>query len=109
MANSVNSDSGPWIVSTRRLFLVGLVISVLTVNVGTRTFHVKTSHVVTAESSSARGMRQHLDRDATSWVVPVLLVAILRVHPLYSAVPPLNAFSSALLRQRPFDRPPPPC
>jgi hypothetical protein len=109
MANDVNSDLGAWIASRRRLFLVGLVISLLAVNVGTRTFRLKISNSATVESDPARAMQQHLDQDASSWVAPVLPVAILRVHASHIPVAHPDGFPSVLLQQRPFDRPPPFC
>ena len=109
MANGLNSDPGPWIVSRRRLFLVGLVISVLAVNVGTRTFRLQISHSATASACSAQGMRQHLERDAQPWVVPVLPTAIPHVRPFHISAAHPDGFPSALLQQRLFDRPPPSC
>jgi hypothetical protein len=109
MANGLNSDPGPWIVSRRRLFLIGLVVSVLAVNVGTRTFGLKISHSAGLESSSTQGMRQHLDGDAQSWVVPVLPIAILHVHPFHIPAAHPEGFPSVVPQQRPFDRPPPSC
>ena len=109
MANGLNLDPGPWIVSRRRLFLVGLVISVLAVNVGTRTFRLKISPFATVESGSTQGMRQHLERDAQSWVVPVLPAAILHVHHFHIPAAHPDGFPIVLLQQRPFDRPPPSC
>src|ERR1019366_5779246 len=109
MANSVNSDPSPWIASRRRLFLFGLVISVLAVNVGTRTFRLQISHSATVVAGSTQGMRQHLERDAPSWVAPVLPVAILLVHPFHIPTAHPDGFSSVLRQQRLFDRPPPSC
>lgn len=109
MANDVNSDPGAFIASRRRLFLVGLLISVLAVNVGTRTFHLKIVHSRTVESGSAGAIRQHLDQDALSWVAPLLPVAILRVHLSHIPAAHPDGFPSDLLQQRPFDRPPPFC
>jgi len=109
MAKGVNSDPSPWIVSRRRLFLVALVIFVLTVNIGTRTFRLKISHSATVEAGSTQGMRQHLERDAPSWVAPVLPVAILLVHPFHIPAAHPDGFLSVLLQQRLFDRPPPSC
>jgi hypothetical protein len=109
MANGLNSSPGRWIVSRRRLFLVSLVVSVLAVNVGTRTFRLQISHSATVAACSTQGMRQHLERDAPSWVAPVLPVAILLVHPFYIPAAHPDGFPSALLQQRLFDRPPPSC
>src|ERR1022692_545492 len=109
MAKGVNSESGAGRVSCHRLFLVGLVVSLLAVNVGTRTFGLKISHSASLESSSTQGMRQHLERDAQSWVVPVLPAAILRVHPFHIPAAHPDGFPSVLPQQRPFDRPPPSC
>lgn len=109
MANGLNADPGPWIVSRRRLFLVGLVISVLALNVGTRTFRLKISHAATVESGSTQGMRQHLERDAQSWVVSVLPTAILHVHLFHIPAAHPDGFRSVLLQQPLFDRPPPSC
>jgi hypothetical protein len=109
MANGLNSDPGPWIASRRRLFLVALVISLLAVNVGTRTFRLKISHSATVVSGSSQGMRQHLERDAQPWVIPVLPTAILHVRPFHISAAHPDGFPSALLQQRLFDRPPPSC
>jgi hypothetical protein len=109
MANGLNSGPGRWMVSRRRLFLVGVVISVLAVNVGTRTFRLQISHSATVADGSTQGMRQHLDRDAPSWVAPVLQVAILRVHPFHIPAAHPDGFPSVMPQQRPFDRPPPSC
>lgn len=107
MANDVNSDLGTWIASRRRLFLVGLVISLLALSVGTRTFRLKISNSATVESDPARAMGQHLDQDAQAWVAPVLPVAILRLYASHIPVAHPDGFPRVLLQQRPFDRPPP--
>lgn len=109
MANTGRSGPTPWLVSNRRLFLIGFLISVLAVNVGTRTFRLKLSHSVTVESSSTQGMRQHLEQDAPSWVTPVLHIAVLRVHPFHISAPDPDGFSTVFPQQRLFDRPPPSC
>jgi hypothetical protein len=109
MAHGLNSCPVRWIVSRRRLFLVGVAISVLAVNVGTRTFRLQISHSTTVEARSTQGMRQHLERDAQSWVVPVLPAAILLVHPFHIPAARPDGFRSVLLQQRLFDRPPPSC
>ena len=109
MANGVNSEFDAGRVSCHRLFLVGLVVSLLVVNVGTRTFGLKISHSAGLESSSIQGMGQHLDRDAQSWVVPVLPAAILHVHPYHIPAAHPEGFPSVVPQQRPFDRPPPSC
>ena len=94
MANSINSDSNPWSVSHRQVLLVGFVVCVLAVNVGTRTFCVKGSHSATVEASSTHGMRQHLQQDAAPWVIPVLNIAILRVYPFHIPAPDHDGFST---------------
>jgi hypothetical protein len=109
MANGLNSCPGRWIVSRRRLFLVSLVVSVLAVNVGTRTFRLQILHSATVAACSTQGMRQHLERDAQPWIVPVLPSAILHVRPFHIPVAHPDGFPSALLQQRLFDRPPPSC
>ena len=109
MANGPNSGPGPWIVSRRRLFLVGLVVSVLAVNVGTRMFRLQISHSATVAACSTQGMLQHLERDAQPWIVPVLPSAILHVRPFHIPAAHPDGFPSALLQQRLFDRPPPSC
>jgi hypothetical protein len=109
MANGLNSDPGPWIVSRRRLFLITLVIFLLAVNVGTRTFRVTIPRSATVVSGFTQGMRQHLERDAQPWVVPVLPTATLHVRPFRISVAHLDGFPSTLLQQRLFDRPPPSC
>ena len=107
MANGLNSCPGRLIACRRRLFLVGVVISVLAINVGTRTFRLQISHSATVAACSTQGMRQHLDRDAPAWVAPVLPVAILLVHPFHIPAAHPDGFPNALLQQRLFDRPPP--
>lgn len=109
MANDVSSDSGAFIASRYRRFLAGLLISVVAVNVGTRSFHLRIAHSRTVESGSARAMRQHLDQDAQSWVAPVPPVAILRVHPSNIPAARPDGFPNVLPQRLPFDRPPPYC
>jgi len=90
--------------------LVGVVLFSLVVALATRTFHVSIPHSTTVQSSSLQGMRQHMDRDAIRWAVPVAKLTVAEAPTFYPRVapagPPVPTF---LLEENLYNRPPPAC
>jgi len=95
------------------VLVVFLAIVALTASLATRTFSPTTSPGNTSQvrSISAQGMRQHLDRDASRWMPPVLVTTTLQAPPVFyprfaAAGPPLP---NTLLDESLYNRPPPSC
>jgi len=107
MAKSQNSRSG-----SRPVLLLVIVLSVsaLTASLVTRTFHLKLSHCVTAQSDSPQAMRQHLDRDATQWAAPVPNFAPLQAPTFHSRLATAGpSLPNLILDKNLYNRPPPSC
>jgi len=98
--------SVPW----WRLALVSFVMFSLVLTLATRTFPGTTSHSIAGQSTSPQAMRQHMDRDAVRWAVPVAKIVASQAPTFYPRVapagPPLPTF---LLEENLYNRPPPSC
>ena len=93
-----------------RVFVIALAICGLTVSLATRTFRLTFPQTPTAESSSAQAARQHLDRDASTWVPPVPTLTTLSAPVFYPRVAPAGPpIPSVLFDESLFNRPPPSC
>lgn len=94
-----------------RLAFVSLVMFSLVLTLATRTFHDTTSSLsTTAQSSSPQAMRQHMDRDAIRWVVPVATLAVAQAPTFYPRVAPAGPpLPTLLLEENLYNRPPPAC
>jgi hypothetical protein len=103
---AVTGGSARW----RARVLVSVVLFSLVVTLATRTFHVAIPHSTTVQSSSQQGMRQHMDRDAIRWAVPVAKLTVAQAPAFYPRVapagPPVPTF---LLEENLYNRPPPAC
>jgi len=60
-----------------RMAVVLLAICSLTVSLATRTFRLTSENTVTVKAASAHAMRQHLDRDAETWLPPAPAVTLM--------------------------------
>lgn len=95
---------------TGRRALVGLVLLSLVVMLATRTLHLTIPHVVTVRSGAAQGMRQHLDRDAASWIPPTSVLTALRIPTFDPHIAPAGVPLGVLLLEKSlYNRPPPSC
>jgi hypothetical protein len=88
-----------------------LLILSLSVTLATRTFSCAFSTSVSVRTSTAQGMRQHLDRDALQWTPPVAEFGVLEAPPDFyprfaPAGPPV---ATALFHKSLYNRPPPSC
>ena len=93
-----------------RVCVMALAICGLTVSLATRTFRLTFPQTPTAQSSSAQAMRQHLDRDASTWVPPVPILTTLQAPAFYPPVAPAGPpLPSVLFDQSLSNRPPPSC
>jgi heme/copper-type cytochrome/quinol oxidase subunit 2 len=98
--------SVPW----WRWALVSVVMFSLVVTVATRTFHVTISHSTTAQSNSPQAMRQHMDRDAVRWAVPVATLAVAQAPTFYPRVAPTGpVLPTLLIEETLYNLPPPAC
>jgi len=110
MAKAGTTDAGLRSVPWWRWAFVGVVMFSLVITLATRTFHVAVPHSTTVQSNSPQAMRQHMDRDAVRWAVPVAKVTVAPV-PTFSprvalAGPPVPTF---LVKENIHTRPPPAC
>ena len=71
MAKAGTTDAGLRSVPWWRWAFVGVVMFSLVITLATRTFHVAVPHSTTVQSNSPQAMRQHMDRDAVRWALPV--------------------------------------
>ena len=93
-----------------RLALVSVVMVSLVVTLATRTFPGTTSHSITVQSNSAQAMRQHMDRDAVRWAVPVATIVVSQAPTFYPRVAPAGPpLPTLLLEENLYNRPPPSC
>jgi len=91
-----------------RIFLIGLAICGLTVSLATRTFRLSVPHGTTVSSGDAPAMRQHMDSDATHWVPPTPIFAVLEAPTSYPYVAPAGPpLASILFDKSLYNRPPP--
>lgn len=97
--------------SRRSLFgIVGLLILSLVVSVATRTFHATGQSQTHVSANSTSATRQHLDRDAFTWISPVLAATLLQAPTFYPLVAPAGPpVEALLLDQSLYNRPPPSC
>jgi hypothetical protein len=94
----------------RRWTLVGLVMFSLVVTLATRTFHGTIPHSTTIQSSSSQGMRQHMDRDAVRWTVPVATLTVSQAPTFDPHVAPAGPpLPTLLLEENLHNLPPPSC
>jgi hypothetical protein len=90
--------------------LIGIVMFCLILSLATRTFHLTNSQSVTVQSSAARGMRQHMNRDAVGFVPPVPVFSTFRAPTAYPYVAPAGPpLAVILLDESLYNRPPPSC
>jgi hypothetical protein len=98
-----------WTASLDQALICILMFS-LVVTLATRTFHLTIPHGVTAQSTAAQAMRQHMDGDAAQWTPPVQILTTLQAPTFYPHVapagPPLGVL---LLEESLYNRPPPSC
>jgi hypothetical protein len=93
-----------------RVLVIVLAICALTVSLATRTFRLTFPQRHTAQSVSAQATRQHLDRDAATWVPPVPILTTLRAAAFYPHVAPGGPpLPSVLFDESLSNRPPPSC
>lgn len=93
-----------------RWALVAVVMLSLVVTLATRTFPGTISHNTAVQSGASQAMRQHMDRDAVRWVVPVLQLTVLLVPVFYlGAAPAAPRFSALRIEPSLYNRPPPAC
>ena len=98
--------SAPW----WRWALVGVVVCSLVLTLATRTFGATTSFSTTVQSSSLQAVRQHMDRDAIRWAVPVATLAVAQAPTFYPRVAPAGpSLPTLLLEENLYNRPPPTC
>jgi hypothetical protein len=96
--------------SRLRLLVIVLAICGLTVSLATRTFRLTIPHVVTAQSTDSRAIRQHMDRDAAQWVPPAPILSPLQVPVFYPRVAPAGPpIPGVLFDESLSNRPPPSC
>ena len=92
------------------VLLIVLAICALTVSLATRTFRLTLPQTHTAQSVSAQATRQHLDRDAATWVPPVPILTTLQAAAFYPRVAPGGPpLPSVLFDESLSNRPPPSC
>ena len=93
-----------------RVFVIVLAICALTVSLATRTFRLTFPQTHTAQSGAAQATRQHLDRDAATWVPPVPILTTLQAAAFYPRVAPGGPpLPSVLFDESLSNRPPPSC
>jgi hypothetical protein len=93
-----------------RVFVIALAICGLNVSLATRTFRLTFPQTPTAQSSSAQAARQHLDRDASTWVPPVPILTTLQAPVFYPRVAPAEPpIPGVLFDESLSTRPPPSC
>ena len=94
----------------RRRALIGLVMFSLVLTLATRTFHVTISRSSTVHSVSRQAMRQHMDRDAVRWAVPVARITVAQAPTFYLHVAPAGPPLPTLpIPENLYNRPPPAC
>jgi hypothetical protein len=102
----VSLGSVPW----WRWALVSVVLLSLVFSLATRTFSDTTSHATTVQSDSPQGMRQHMDRDAVRWAVPMAKITVAQVPTFCPRVAPAGPpLPTLLVEENLYNRPPPPC
>jgi hypothetical protein len=90
--------------------LVGLVLFSLVISLATRTFHDTSSCSATVQSNTPQAIRQHMDRDAVRWAVPVAKMVVSLVPTFYPRVAPTGPpLATLLLDEKLYYRPPPVC
>jgi len=110
--DEITSINAPRRTTRCYVLVVFVAIVALTASLATRTFNPTTSPGKPSQvrSTSAQGMRQHLDRDASRWMPPVLVSTTLQAPVFYprfaAAGPPLP---NVLLDESLYNRPPPSC
>lgn len=93
-----------------RVLVIVLAICGLTVSLATRTFRLTFPQTHTAQSVSAQATRQHLNRDAATWVPPVPILTSQRAAAFYPRVAPGGpSLPSVLFDESLSNRPPPSC
>jgi len=98
--------SVPW----WRWALISVVMFSLVITLATRTFHVTISRSSTVHSVSLQAMRQHMDRDAVPWAVPVARIRVAQAPPFYPRVAPAGPpLPTLLIQENLYNRPPPAC
>lgn len=92
------------------VLVIVLAICGLTGSLATRTFRLTISAGITAQSVDSHAVRQHMDRDAVQWALPVPVLCDLQAPVFYPrfapAGPPLPA---VLFDESLSNRPPPSC
>jgi hypothetical protein len=90
------------------VLVVVLAILALTVSLATRTFRLTIPHAVTVYDGSAQATRQHMDRDAASWIPPVPVLTTLQAPVFYPNVAPAGPpLPKLLFEEGLYNRPPP--
>jgi len=90
--------------------VVGLLIVAMTVSLATRTFGSPVLRATSVECKNSPGMRQHMDKDAARWAVPVHSFTILEAADFHPQVVPAGpSIPSHFLDERLYTRPPPSC
>jgi hypothetical protein len=90
------------------MFIVALAILSLSVSLATRTFRLDSSATVKISSSTSQAIRQHLDRDAVRWVLPVPILAAVQAPAYYPRFAPAGPpLPTVLFDQSLSNRPPP--
>ncbi|MGA8153968.1 MAG: hypothetical protein WB952_23660 [Terriglobales bacterium] len=93
-----------------RWVLVSVVMFSVVISLATRTFRFTVPHGVTAQSSAAQAVRQHMDRAVAFWTPPVHVFAPLESPTFYPYMAPAGPPMSALLLDKSlYNRPPPSC
>jgi hypothetical protein len=110
----VATSENPRLANHQRLrwhvFVIALAICGLTVSLATRTFRLTFPQTPTAQSKVAQATRQHLDRDASTWVPPVPILTALQAPVFYPRVAPAGPpIPSVLFDESLSNRPPPSC
>ena len=110
MGKAKTTDVGRRSVPWWRWAFVSVVMFSLVITLATRTFRVAVPHSATVQSNSPQAMRQHMDRDAVRWAVPVAKITVAPVPTFYPRValagPPVPTF---LVEENVYTRPPPTC
>ncbi len=114
MILSVAPSGDLWLPNHRhprwRVLVIVLAICGLTVSLATRTFRLTLPQSPTAQSDSARAMRQHMDRDAAKWTSPIPVLTTLPVPVFYPRFAPAGPpLPSVLFDESLSNRPPPSC
>lgn len=97
----------------RRTFICSIgcvLILALTVSLATRVFHTTLSSGVSVQSHSRQAKRQHMDKDAASWVPPISYDAGYGPVSFYPRIAPAGPpLPSLQFDERLYNRPPPSC